>query len=197
MVQTAARSDLNSLALPAFVPALPEQLVAYTHLPERVWHQKALPIDTSFNQLPTLAVEIAYEGQALATWKCNVRTDIEGWLIFSPLVIVWAPEANRQHGQGQILMSAIAQALPHAARALGYDGRILLTSGNLTVERAGLPFFQSLGWPIVMSREQAGALCPHGPAALSVYMHLSAITAAYRAQHGGEVSFAYLLPDLV
>jgi hypothetical protein len=117
----------------------------------RSYHAKEL--DYSFNGLPTLAVEVTSAQNRVAAYKCNItliRDDEQPWLLFSPLVVVWEKsKEERGCGQGRPIIdhsvSSIAGFCETCARPIP---NILIASGNLTVAKAGRPFFEALGWEI-------------------------------------------------
>ena len=185
---------------------LPKHLACQNLPAEACWQQHPLPLDTHFNNSPTLACTISTAAGVLATWKCNLfpiivpvtSTNIANdvprlGLLCAPLVVIWQPEAVRPHGIGHQLMNTIADILPKAAQASGFTETIWLASGNLTVERQGRPFFESLAWPIIKSVDEISthAHSVHNAAALEEFFDLlSIITADHRAQTGTTVSFA-------
>jgi hypothetical protein len=114
---------------------------------------RAKELDRSFNGLPTLVVEVLGAHSLIAAYKSNIVLVPGGersWLVFSPLVVVWERSTEeRGPGLGRPIVdhcvSSIAGFWEARARHIP---NILVASGNLTVAKAGRPFFEALGWEI-------------------------------------------------
>jgi len=146
-------------------------------------------LDYSFNGQLTFVVDVRTQDAPLATYKCNLHDALAEWVVFAPLVIHWHPQAVRQHGQGQQIIAHALHVMQAGVAALGVDSRVLVASGNLTIERAGLPFFTSLNWPVVTEATLPQAQ-PQEPLQL-VAQQLQTLTASFRKPGDGGVSFAY------
>jgi len=149
-----------------------------------------LPLDLSFNALPTYSVRVLRENRAIALYKCNlaVLTDEDGraCALFSPLVVTWSED---RPPEGDISRRIIAHCLDSAhgfcaSKQVMPEMDVIVTSGNLTKERAGLPFFTALGWDIVM----AGAT--QTPIYQKIITSLEKAAAAFLEENDGPVSFA-------
>ena len=121
---------------------------------------EALPLDLSFNALPSHAVRVLHDGREICVYKCNLAqfTDEDGrdCALFSPLVVTWR---DGHPPKGDISRRIIAHCTDSArgfcsSKQDSPQMDVLVTSGNLTKERAGLPFFTALGWEI-MTEETA------------------------------------------
>ncbi|TNE32840.1 MAG: hypothetical protein EP349_00720 [Alphaproteobacteria bacterium] len=149
-----------------------------------------LPLDLSFNALPTFAVRVLDDGREIGVYKCNLSqfTDEAGrdCVLFSPLVVTWR---DGQVPQGDISRRIVAHCVRSArgfcsskqdAPVMG----VLVTSGNLTKERAGLPFFTALGWEIV-TEETA-----QRPIYQLIIKSLEKAAATFLEEGGKPISFA-------
>jgi hypothetical protein len=114
----------------------------------------ARELDYSFNRLPTLVVEVSSSQVRIADYKCNIvafRDGEQSWLVFSPLVVMWEKgKEERDPGWGrQIIDHSVSSIAGFAQIRMRPVPNILIASGNLTVAKAGRPFFEGLGWEIV------------------------------------------------
>jgi hypothetical protein len=168
-------------ALPGFINGFPAPAAGLSC--------RAAPVDFSFAGQPTLKVAVTQDGQAAAVYKMNMLDfPAENILAFSPLVVTWAETAAQKQmprppGTGRHLMAHCTGWLS-GAQAQGIFGmkKILLTTGNLTAARAGLPFFTALGWDIV--RQKAAP-----PGALrDIADRLQSMAAPFQAAAGTEAT---------
>lgn len=127
------------------------------------WHRPAdargryhaRELDHSFNGLPTLTVDMTGPRGPVAAYKCNITLVEDArrpWLVFSPLVVIWEmPRDQRGPGFGQAILDHSAAAIAgFCDECLPRLPDILIASGNLTTAKAGRPFFESVGWEIVV-----------------------------------------------
>lgn len=117
----------------------------------------AAPIDLAFNNLPTLCVKLFQGEQQQALYKFNIHTH-DNCIVFSPLVVMWAEGQTRIAGIDHAIINHCTNSLISFAKAhLNDIKNIMLTSGNLTVERAGKAFFTKLGFDIItLNKNEAG-----------------------------------------
>ncbi len=109
----------------------------------------ALPVDGSFNALPTFSVRVLRGRQEIAVYKCNMLRDGDS-AVFSPLVVTWGAGGNPGGGLSrEIVDHCVFCACGYSRAVFPEISDVIVTSGNLTEERAGLPFFQALQWQIV------------------------------------------------
>lgn len=114
----------------------------------------AEPLTVSGDRL-TLTVEMTGARGLIARYKCDVSHICEAdksWLVFSPLVVIWEQSrAERGPGIGEAMIGHFVKAARtfQQARSAGHDG-IVIASGNLTVAKGGKPFFEGIGWEIVV-----------------------------------------------
>lgn len=113
----------------------------------------ALPPDLSFNALPTYAVRVTAAGREIGVYKCNLAQftgeDGRNCALFSPLVVTWR---DGHPPKGDISRRIIDHCVKTARGFCPPETGVIVTSGNLTRERAGLPFFTALGWEIVTEK---------------------------------------------
>jgi hypothetical protein len=114
---------------------------------------RAKELDRSFNGLPTLAVEVSDATGRIAGYKTNAALIPAGetsWLVFSPLVVLWEKnKEERDRGLGRPIIDHSVSSISGFCRARArHIPNILVASGNLTVAKAGRPFFETLGWEI-------------------------------------------------
>jgi hypothetical protein len=118
-------------------------------------HYHARELDTSFNGLPSLTVDMSgADGAPIAVYKCNIsliRGERRSWLVFSPLVVIWEKsKAARGPGFGRLIIAhSVAAIVSYCEAHVRHIPDLLIASGNLTVAKAGRPFFEDLGWEIV------------------------------------------------
>ena len=132
-----------------FFSALPSWIAA--HIPaDGHLSFEALPPDLSFNALPTHAVRVLSDGRDIAVYKCNLAQftgeDGRDCALFSPLVVTWR---DGHPPKGDISRRIISHCVNTARGFCPPETEVIVTSGNLTRERAGLPFFTALGWEII------------------------------------------------
>jgi hypothetical protein len=103
----------------------------------------------------TLFVDLTGPTGRIASYKCEIFRVYDAgksWLVFSPLVVIWElSRADRGPGIGQAIIEHFVAAVRtfHEARGTrAYD--IVIASGNLTVAKGGKPFFETIGWEIVV-----------------------------------------------
>ena len=110
---------------------------------------QAKELDYSFNGLPTLTVGVSDAQARIAVYKCNIAliADKERpWLVFSPLVVVWEKsKEERGPGPGRPIIDHSVSAITGFCEAYAHDiPNVLIASGNLTIAKAGRPFFEAL-----------------------------------------------------
>lgn len=95
----------------------------------------AKDIDASFNDLPTLTVEMSGARGLIATYKCNIVQVYEphtSWLVLSPLVVIWHQDREtRGPEMGRIMIDHALGAISDFHQIHGSVGhRIVVASGN-------------------------------------------------------------------
>jgi hypothetical protein len=107
----------------------------------------------------TLFVDLTGPDGLIASYKCDIfRVSEPGktWLVFSPLVVIWEQaRADRGPGIGEAIIDHFVAAVRTFQEARGlptYD--IVVASGNLTGAKGGKPFFEMIGWEIIVPSEQ-------------------------------------------
>jgi len=132
----------------------------------------AQPVDASLFGAPTLAVEARDGANIVATYRYNFSfypaAKGAGCLVLSPLLVKWADSgAHRKPGHDRLIIDhcvgSLAALRGHENAA---DCSLLLTTGYLTVQRAGSPFFSGMGWRHVtitseVARKAARGLLRH------------------------------------
>lgn len=152
-----------------------------------------MPINTAFRGYRTLLTQVSQGDTPVATYQCNAGY-VDGWMVFYMLTVVWAEEGVRPKGSGKKIMEHCLRALDVYAKRAAVERGVLLTTGNLTEERAGLPFFTAMGWDTVFlppkfTRNDVG--CGTKAEALHfVATHLDDATIKFRAADEG-ISFAF------
>jgi hypothetical protein len=110
--------------------------------------------DAGDGDIPMLAVEVRGAAGLVATYKCGISHPVEpkGWLVLAPLVVSWnGARPDNSSGLGRAMVEHLVSALRtfQASASLQTEG-VLIGSGNLTRAKAGRPFFEGLGWEIVV-----------------------------------------------
>lgn len=144
----------------------------------------AAPIDLAFNNLPTLCVKLFQGDVQQALYKFNIHTH-DGCIVFSPLVVMWAEGQTRITGIDHAIINHCTNSLTSFAAAHLPDVKnIMLTSGNLTVERAGKAFFTKLGFDIItLNKNEAGLWLGLGELETPLQqaaLQIDALSAAFR-----------------
>lgn len=118
----------------------------------------AAPIDLAFNNLPTLCVKLFQDDVQQALYKFNIHMH-DDCIVFSPLVVMWAEGQTRIAGIDHAIINHCTESLTSFAKLYLVDIKnITLTSGNLTIERAGKPFFTKLGFDIITLNKNAAGV---------------------------------------
>ncbi|TVQ84034.1 MAG: hypothetical protein EA357_04105 [Micavibrio sp.] len=158
----------------------------------------AQPVDTSFNKLPTFSVCVLREGEEIAVYKCNILHDGSA-AVFSPLVVTWGKGGNPGGGISRVIIDhCIFSAGGYCRDLMPEISEVIVTSGNLTEERAGLPFFQALDWTIIAEDEARADIKLHHvaqriKAAAAPFINIEDTGAEDSgAEEAGNVSFALL-----
>lgn len=110
----------------------------------------------------TLFVDLTGPDGLIASYKCDIFRISEpgkAWLVFSPLVVIWEQaRADRGPGIGEAIIDHFVAAVRTFQEARGLTTHdIVIASGNLTVAKGGKPFFEMIGWEIVVPSAQQPA----------------------------------------
>lgn len=163
---------------------------------------RAREMDNSFNGLPTLTVDMSGAAGLVASYKCNislVRGEQRAWLVFSPLVVVWAMD-RRERGPGfgrRIIEHSVASIAGFCRAHVSHIPDVLVASGNLTTAKGGRPFFAGLGWEIVEPQSRGAPSAEDGldRALAHIEAQIDAALAPLRQSAPGSIeptSFALL-----
>jgi len=110
----------------------------------------AKPIDSSFNDKTTLTVEVKEDGNDICVYKCNIDFLADKWLGFYLLVVIWNTEYKPKSSMGNLIIEHFTKSIKEFCNdeMPSIENRFF-TSGNLTVQKGGKPFFNKLNWNIV------------------------------------------------
>ena len=167
-----------------FFADLPSWIAVHRARDEALAFQ-ALPVDLSFNGLPTFAVRVLSEESDIAVYKCNLSLFTEeggrDCALFSPLVVTWR---DGHPPKGDISRRIIGHCVNTARGFCPPETEVIVTSGNLTKARAGHPFFTALGWEIIRQENAQRDIYK------TVLRELEKAAAAFLEEDDGPVSFA-------
>lgn len=124
----------------------------------------ALPINRSLHDAPTVSVEVSGGDGLVAIYKYNFQLEptsaVGIRLVLSPLVIMWAEGGvRRTSGMDGIIIRHCLESIGKYKGSLTPSlSEVILTTGYLTVQRAGRVFFEKLGWVVTDCMVREGAI---------------------------------------